>query len=103
MATNERLAARVIKAVARAHWRTVRTAIRGMAAKERETKMQRPAKAELIEVREDVTEYLLDRVVSDPESKFAEGVRQTLGWVLGVRPRPDYRDDDSSYLSVSRG
>ena len=74
-----------------------------MAVREPETRMKRPTKAEIVEVREDVMEYLLDGGVGGPGGNFAEGIRQTLGWVLGVRACPDYRDDGSSPLSVSRG
>jgi hypothetical protein len=90
----------VIGAVERAHWRIVKAAMGSMAVKGREARVKRPSKAEIIKTREDVMEYLLDGGVG---SDFAEGVRQTLGWVLGVRGCPNYRDDGSSPLSVSRG
>lgn len=97
------LAAKVIRAVERAHWRSVEVALAGIAVKETEARMKRPTKADIIETREDVTQYLLENG-GEIGGEFADGIRQALGWVLGVRVRPEYRGGDgSSPLSAPRG
>jgi hypothetical protein len=54
--------------------------------------MKKPTKVEIVEAREDVTEYLLGNGAGELGMEFAEGVRQALGWVLGVAVRPQYRN-----------
>jgi hypothetical protein len=98
------LAEKVLRAVERAHWMTVKASIAGVAGMETETRMQRPTTTEMTQVREDITDYLLDGGAGGPGDEFAEGVRQTLGWVLGARACPDYRDsnDGSNLPAVAR-
>lgn len=67
--------------------------MRSMAVKEREARMKRPTKAEIIETRENVTQYLLENGAGEIGGEFADGIRQALGWVLGVTECPKYRDD----------
>jgi hypothetical protein len=56
--------------------------------------MKEPTTAEIVETREDVTNYLLENGAGELGMEFAEGIRQALGWVLGVSARPDYRDTE---------
>jgi hypothetical protein len=53
--------------------------------------MKRPTKTEIVETREEVTQYMLEST-GEPGADFADGVRHALGWVLGVTGRPNYRD-----------
>jgi len=83
---------KVLEAVGRAHWRAVRAALRSGTVRSRIT-MKKPTTAEVVEAREDVTSYLLENGASELGMEFSEGIRQTLGWVLGVSARPDYRNN----------
>lgn len=83
---------KVIKAVGRAHWRAVRAAM-GSGTASNGITMKKPTTAEVVETREDVTNYLLENGAGEFGMEFAEGVRQALGWVLGMGDRPDYRDE----------
>ena len=87
--------AKTIRAVEGAHWRVVKAAMESETGANEEP-MKRPTRVEIIETREDVTEYLLDGGVSSTGGDFADGVRQALGWILGITPCPDYREENGS-------
>jgi hypothetical protein len=56
--------------------------------------MKKPTKREIVEMREGVTEYLIANGAGAFGMEFPEGIRQALGWVLGVTARPDYSDNE---------
>ena len=64
--------------------------------------MKKPTTAEVVETREDVTNYLLENGAGELGMEFAEGVRQALGWVLGVSGRPEYGDNEGPEWNGNR-
>jgi len=54
--------------------------------------LKKPTKAEIVDLREAVTEFLLENGPESPVSDFPDGIRQALGWVLGLSGRPGNYD-----------